>query len=344
MKNNTVKNIIIRRISCLIISTTFLLTVLAGCESSGELTEITKEESTKTQTTESQTTKNHTDGSADESVAETEGEEKTVVDLVIFMGQSNMAGRGDALEAPVVQEGHGYEFRAVSDPTRLYNISEPFGVNENRGVVTENKKTGSLVSAFVESYYAQTGVPIVGVSSSKGGTGIDYWNVGGDALNESILRYTAAERYLLDNGYSIRHRYMVWLQGETDGVNGMSAESYKRHLTSIFEEMNTHGIEKCMVIRIGNNSDNATENDKIILAQTKLCAEHDDFVLISGKLAYMAEANLMKDKYHYKQEGYNIVGEDAGANMAFYVNTGKEPRFYDTEYENFYPYGTINNS
>ena len=46
----------------------------------------------------------------------------------------------------------------------------------------------------------------------------------------------------------------------------------------------------------------------------------------------------MKDKYHYKQEGYNIVGEDAGANMAFYVNTGKEPRFYDTEYENFYPY------
>ena len=337
MKNNTVRKIIIRRISCLFLLITLLSTVFTGCESSDE---ISNYESVQTQTTENETIKKDTDSG----LGETEGEEKNMVDLVIFMGQSNMVGNGDASKAPVVQEGHGYEFKAVSDPTRLYNISEPFGANENRGAVTSNMRTGSLVSAFVESYYAQTGVPIVGVSSSKGATNIDYWKVGGDALRETILRYTTAENYLLNNGYSIRHRYMVWLQGETDGEEGMSTETYKNKLTAIFAEMNTHGIEKCMVIRIGNNSDNAKENDKIILAQTQLCAEHDDFVLISGKLAYMAEAGLMKDKYHYKQEGYNIVGEDAGTNMAFYVNTGREPRFYDTEYENFYPYGTISNS
>ena len=52
-------------------------------------------------------------------------ENKTVVDLIMFMGQSNMAGRGVAAQAPKVPEGHGYEFRAVSDPTKLYPITEP---------------------------------------------------------------------------------------------------------------------------------------------------------------------------------------------------------------------------
>ena len=37
------------------------------------------------------------------------------VHLVLFMGQSNMAGRGEAEEAPGVSEEAGYEYRAVSD-------------------------------------------------------------------------------------------------------------------------------------------------------------------------------------------------------------------------------------
>lgn len=53
------------------------------------------------------------------------------VDLIMFMGQSNMAGRGTAEEAPLVPEGVAYEFRAISDPARLYPLAEPFGVREN---------------------------------------------------------------------------------------------------------------------------------------------------------------------------------------------------------------------
>ena len=55
---------------------------------------------------------------------------KKKVDLVMFMGQSNMAGRGVASESIVVGEGHGYEYRAISDPTKLYPVVEPFGVSE----------------------------------------------------------------------------------------------------------------------------------------------------------------------------------------------------------------------
>ena len=66
-----------------------------------------------------------------DSSMENKGIKADTVDLVMFMGQSNMAGRGTASEAPVVPKGYGYEFRAISDPTKLYDIVEPFGVNEN---------------------------------------------------------------------------------------------------------------------------------------------------------------------------------------------------------------------
>ena len=50
-------------------------------------------------------------------------------DLFLFMGQSNMAGRGVTCSrfpqsAPACLPGAGWEFRAVSDPNRLYPAAE----------------------------------------------------------------------------------------------------------------------------------------------------------------------------------------------------------------------------
>ena len=76
------------------------------------------------------------------------------VDLLFFMGQSNMAGRGEAALAPVVAPGMGYEYRAVTDPDTLHPLAEPFGVNENdpAGVNEPGMKTGSMVSSFVNAW------------------------------------------------------------------------------------------------------------------------------------------------------------------------------------------------
>lgn len=38
------------------------------------------------------------------------------IHLIMFMGQSNMAGRGTAEQAPAVPDGTGYEYRAVTAP------------------------------------------------------------------------------------------------------------------------------------------------------------------------------------------------------------------------------------
>ncbi|WP_052352952.1 hypothetical protein [Neobacillus dielmonensis] len=74
-------------------------------------------------------------------------------DLFVFGGQSNMAGRGEAEKAPYICGNMVFEFRAISDPTRLYKMVEPFGAAENNseGIYEPNKKTESLVSSFVKS-------------------------------------------------------------------------------------------------------------------------------------------------------------------------------------------------
>lgn len=261
-----------------------------------------------------------------------------IVDLVMFMGQSNMAGRGVASESPVVPNGHGYEFRAISDPTKLYDIVEPFGVNENNisSGVNETNKTGSMVSSFVKAYYEVTKIPIVAVSCSKGGTVIDWWQPNGLPLNDAINRHNTAKEWLLDNGYTIRHDFMVWCQGCSDGDSGTTKETYTDKTKLMIEEMMKHGIEKCFLVRIGNHRDNATLYDNIIEAQTELCKTWKHTVLVSTKFCSMATDGLMKDEFHYKQEGYNITGRDAGINTAFYINNLKEPTMYDWENQNLY--------
>ena len=262
------------------------------------------------------------------------------VDLVMFMGQSNMAGRGVASESVVVKEGHGYEFRAISDPTKLYPVVEPFGINENNsnsGVV-DDRRTGSLVSAFIEEYYTYRKTPIVGVSCSKGGTATSFWLPGKKPLNDAIARHDSAKIWLEENGYIIEHDYMVWLQGEHDGYYGVSAEQYAENLESIIEDMiNKTGIEFCAIIRIGHTKHNPSVTPEIIKSQTNLCKTYDKAVMVSTMLAGCT--NEMKDIWHFTQPVYNRVGADAGKHTAFYINNGVKPSMYDPEYDNYFPYG-----
>lgn len=251
------------------------------------------------------------------------------VDLILFIGQSNMAGRGNAAEATVVPEGHAYEFRAISDPTRLYPLSEPFGVNENNPTsgVNETKKTGSLVSAFCESYFAATGTPVVAVSCAQGGTGINFWDTNRPAYQDACNRLALAKKYL---GENVRHTYLVWLQGETDGDNGVTAERYKKTLDEIFAAFRADvGVEQSFVIPIGafNGASAATKAgyDVIRAAQADYCASSERATLVSTQLVDLSNYGFMTDNFHFSQVGYNIVGADAGKNAAYYAINGVAP-------------------
>lgn len=271
------------------------------------------------------------------------------VDLILFMGQSNMAGRGVPCEkwpqgVPNLTLGAGWEFRAISDPTKLYPIAEPFGVDENNpegmnDVFSDGKKakTGSMVTAFVNAYYGRTGVPIVGVSASKGGSRIARWMPDAEDgfLKDTLERYRGVVDFLQRSGeswrspendvetrqcYEIRHRYMVWCQGESDGDRGTSAEEYKACFNILWQEMKATGIEKCFLIKTGkkNVPGQEEEYEEICRAQEELC-DGKEIIMVSRSLGEMFERGLMKDAFHYYQQAYNEVGTETGENVGAYV-------------------------
>lgn len=272
------------------------------------------------------------------------------IDLFLFMGQSNMAGRGIINEewpqaAPELHEGAGWEFRAISDPTKLYPVAEPFGVEENnlQGIYDvfsggEKAKTGSMVTAFVNAYYAKTGVPIVGVSASKGGSRIAQWlpDANDGFLKDALERYHLTveflqsaeasrgqhdDAYISGAGYQIRHRYMLWCQGESDGDVGTNAEEYKERFNILWQEMKSVGIEKCFLIKTGKKNVPGQEEDyeEIRRAQEELC-DGKEIIMVSRCLGEMLARGLMKDAFHYYQQAYNEVGTEAGRNVSDFVN------------------------
>ena len=131
--------------------------------------------------------------------------------------------------------------------------------------------------------------------------------------------------------------YMVWLQGESDTSAQNTPEDYEKGLTQLFDNFKILGVEKCFVIRIGLDLERDSKGiDHVIQAQTDLCRSSDDFILVSTQAVTLEEKGMMQDRMHYTQEGYNLIGEEAGANAGSYVATGKEPSMYDPYYDEEY--------
>lgn len=247
--------------------------------------------------------------------------DKDVV-LMMFMGQSNMAGRGNAKEAPTLISGAGYEYRAISEPNCLSPLQEPFGVNENNewGVTEPGMKTGSMVSAFINSFYTETGIPVIGISCAKGGSSIKEWLPGTAYYRDAVWRIKRGEQWLSGHGYSIRHKAMVWCQGCTDGDLHTPPDRYKtcteRFIKTYCQEC---GISKCFLVQIGNHRDDKLLYEPIQEAQLELTVENDDIIMVSSQFKTLARRGLMKDEFHYCQKGYNLIGEEAGRNTGRYI-------------------------
>lgn len=266
------------------------------------------------------------------------------IDLFLFAGQSNMAGRGITNEvhnedAPSVSEIAGLEYRAISDPTRLYPIDKFFGNTEDNpdGINDNKRKTGGMIPSFVNSYFSKTNTPIIGVSASVGGTSTTDWAVGGILLTDAINRLSTAKNWLLDNGYTVKHIFCLWCQGESDGDSAsMTKELYKTNTDTIFKKLISEGIEKIFVVRIGEINNSTGDYGKIIEGQTELCKEYYDYIMATTVLASFKDKNMMKDEYHYYQDAYNIAGQYAGMNVGEYVVKNADPIMYDPKYENLF--------
>ena len=240
------------------------------------------------------------------------------VDLIFFMGQSNMAGYGgDAALAPKVEADAGEEYRVVSAPDRLYEISEPFGKREANpsGLKDDMSKwKGSLVSSFINSYYDATHHKVIAVSISCGGMAMDLW-LGDHILNDCKERVAQSFAYLTDHGYSINRSMIVWLQGESDAMRQVEPSLYRGQFDSFMSQLLALGIDKVCIITPGRTHSDPESYKSIIDLQKKMCEENDNYILATDLLNSF-DVSLMSDEYHYGQEALNQIGVFAAKGIA----------------------------
>ena len=245
------------------------------------------------------------------------------VDLIIFAGQSNMSGNGgNAALAPVVPIGHGFEYRPTNSPNALYPIVEPFGRSEG-GYVSDSPsyQNGTLVSSFVNTYFSKTGVPVVGVCATHGGTDSSYW-ANSATKADMVSRLVKTKTYLEKNNYKVRRKLLVFLQGESDAVKGISETDYKNNLIAAFQPLFANGLEQVFIITPGYASNGMFSYDEVVKAQVDLCNSNNLFTLGSQLLHSPSMNVYLNDTVHYNQQGLNMVGANAAVNVAAYANGG----------------------
>lgn len=247
---------------------------------------------------------------------------KESVDLIFFMGQSNMSGTGgDASKTPEVSVEAGEEFRAFSDKTRLYPIEEPFGKNESNPDGLEEKKdgkNGSLVSSFINEYHELTNHKVIAVSISVGGMAMDIW-LKEQFFNDAKTRINESLRYLDENGYRAENTFIIWLQGESDAIHQKEPEVYRQEFESFMTALMDEGVEHVFIITPGRMLQDKNAYNTIIEMQKRICEENDYCSLATDCLGEF-DTSYMKDEFHYNQEALNITGREAAEGVYNYLS------------------------
>lgn len=235
-------------------------------------------------------------------------------DIILFMGQSNMSGAdGNAKEGPKVPKGTGYEYKAVTAPEALFYLREPLGEKEHREGLLDDRelleRRGTMASAFVNAYYAETGVPVVAIAASRGSSSMDSWleRLAGDAVD----RLARCREHLKNHQISVRHCYMIWMQGEADANKETPKEEYIADMRMLMDQMEAADVEACFLIQIGNHAQQPGHHAQIQQAQLELC-DLDDRIFLASDLPAQLDNELDEGGVHFSQKALNLIGEDAG--------------------------------
>ena len=226
-----------------------------------------------------------------------------VVDICLFGGQSNMDGRGTAKDATAVTTGLAYKWDN----------------SNNRTVAFEAE--GSLIPAYMQEYTSQTGVSLVEVKEAIGGTGIAQYI--SDYLPLATTMLTRCKAYLEGQGKTVRRCFMLWCQGESDVDGDLSTgtTAYENYFATLKSTVMQAGVNQIFIINIGQASNGTFDFAPIRTALQEVC-NGTDVIMASDKL-YNA-TSYMKDRWHYTQLVYNVVGKDSASNTIAFFN-GQTP-------------------
>ena len=268
------------------------------------------------------------------------------VNLVLVDGQSNAAGEAGTLDgAKVAMPESGEAF--------LWQDGGLVDLNE---AVTAKVEGGSGQSigfypALAKELNEQTGCRTVIIHLGHNGAPISYW-ASQKYTQSAVNAVSACLDYLSENGYEVAHSGYVWLQGESDScINSISGAPYCGYTTldeyygaymdihdAYIDALGDGAVGGIITVQtrqqlnsgVGRNS----EYCGVRAAQQALANQNADLI-IASEITDGWRANKNSEYFsssggpiHYSQTGYDLIGADAGANLAEAWNGGDDVEYF----------------
>ena len=169
-------------------------------------------------------------------------EKKTEISAYLMVGQSNMAGRGDAADVEPIENDRCRVLRFG----RWQSMREP--INPDRGVFSGSPKSGiSLGASFADEMTKVTEGLVGLIPAADGGTSINLWQPGEPCLEYAKMITSYAMK-------TSRIAGIIWHQGESNsrpfGAVDMEEEVYTKRLITTLDALREQ-IGECAPVVIG---------------------------------------------------------------------------------------------
>lgn len=186
-------------------------------------------------------------------------------DTFIIAGQSNGSGRGTnsqvwspGLGFPALNFANDYTLKALADP-----YDSPSGQIDTVSSDTSPAAAGSVWPLVANSFLANVRKRVLFVPCAKGGVSITSWLPGANHQNRATLYGSMVYRALRAGG---NLKCVMWWQGETDAINGMTQATYNGYLDTIANAVQADLGIPLMACKLQNSSGIADANEAAINA------------------------------------------------------------------------------
>lgn len=223
---------------------------------------------------------------------------------------------------------HAEEYHWLTDS--LVPLRHPTGENiaedggEGRGDLSDAllaawQGCGSLIPYFCKAYCAESGREAVAVQAAKGSTTIQYWQKGGKAYDITTKKFTSAIEHIGAN--NVGEKYAVFLQGESNMLEGTSAGEYCCLLKRFGEDLRRDlGINTFFIIRAARFAGDRRDFP-VLCAQESICRENDYFCMLYRSAGALLghKRYLSYEPGHFNNAAFALIGAKAGKNAARFV-------------------------
>ena len=221
---------------------------------------------------------------------------EVLLDSVLMLGQSNMAGRGDFGQVKPIRNPMCYMLRMG----RWQPMCEP--VNPDRAIFDGKFRSGiSLAASFADEYAKATQRPVGLIPCADGGTTISQWLPGELNYDHALMQAKLAMR-------TSRLTAILWHQGESDCIRDEDVAAYRGRFHQVITSLRRDLGRPDLPVIIGELHRNIGENWKTQGRETQLNAILND---LTRELPYCAIAS--SEGLHVKPDGIHFDSESCRA-------------------------------